>query len=519
ITVEGSGYRSNAIQEECEWVQINFGTHQTITSTQVLMGTDINRGTFSTTFRIDTQAYGETWITAVGTDTGRLGTTIFFITPEITRVAPLSGVVGRIITMEGRGFYLDKDIYIRFGSDPSSDPDLQKLCDNHNGTFSVIFTANTEPYGTKIITAYNTSPFEIKATSTFVILAKISNLEPTSGRVGQIVTVQGTGFGTGTVRIDFGTKETITTIIATANGTFSTTFTVNTQYGGSQTITCYDLVNPQPSVTTVFNIRSNITSREPANGNVGQVITVTGRGYIGTVSIHFGTHQTITSIAVSTNGTFSTSFIADEQPTGSRVITCADTNSLDTTTFIIRAYIILVSPTTGRVGDPVTLQGTGFVGSETVRIQFGTHQTITTTQATPAGTFSVTFLVSTQPYSTKWITAYSEGAPVADTSIFRILPNIISLDPLQGSVSTFITISGTGFETGTVYIHFGTHKTITTTVGNGNGTFSLTFRVSTQSWGTKTITAFTSATVFSTINFIITSAYIINLTPTDGSVS
>ncbi|MEW6104001.1 MAG: right-handed parallel beta-helix repeat-containing protein, partial [bacterium] len=98
-----------------------------------------------------------------------------------------------------------------------------------------------------------------------------------------------------------------------------------------------------------------------------------------------------------------------------------------------------------------------------------------------------------------------QGDKVSDWVDYKPwLPAITSLAPSFGLVGTTITVQGMGFATNTlVSIDFGTHPTITTTQSSINGTFSTTFIVSTQSPGTKLITATDSYGNLATTTFVL----------------
>ncbi|MEW6103972.1 MAG: hypothetical protein AB1630_09230 [bacterium] len=81
-----------------------------------------------------------------------------------------------------------------------------------------------------------------------------------------------------------------------------------------------------------------------------------------------------------------------------------DAGSQDTIPFRILGSIIFLSPTQGGPSTIVTMRGLGIRDSGLVRIDFGTHQTITTTISSNNGTFSATFITSTQPGGQKTIT-------------------------------------------------------------------------------------------------------------------
>ncbi|MBI4778315.1 hypothetical protein HY792_05300, partial [Candidatus Desantisbacteria bacterium] len=524
VTIAGTGFHSGTT------VCISFGTNQTITTT-----TSSSNGTFSATFRIDTQFSGTKGITAMTTKVGEAAEESY-ATFEITGayiilVSPISGAVGKeFVTVMGVGFDGSQTVRIDFGTHQT----ITSVLSTPSGTFSTSFRVSTQPYGTTQITASTTREKNITKnengviTTFFITGAWITVVNPTFGVVGSIVTLQGIGFkATETIKIDFGTHYTITTTTASLSGTFSTTFRVNSQSFNTKIITATGLGSDQ-SCTTEFAIRGDITLLTPISGYIGVIIIIEGRG-VGsgsTVSIDFGTHQTITTTTASTNGTFSTTFQIDTQSATTKVITARDGNEGNslTTSFQILSKLIEFYPRSGTVGTTITLIGNGYGSGSVMQIDFGTSQTITTTTSTENGTFSVTFCVNTQPYSSKTITVtdlslYISGQSYyRDTTTFVILSKIISLNPPDGSVSTLVTITGTGFGTGTVRIDFGTHQTITTTAGNNNGTFSLTFRVNTQSWGTKVITVSTSSDVLNTTIFTITGAYIIMVSPTSGPV-
>ena len=88
-------------------------------------------------------------------------------------------------------------------------------------------------------------------------------------------------------------------------------------------------------------------------------------------------------------------------------------------------YIQKLSPSSGPVGCLVTIEGRSIATQTQLFIHFGTHQTITTTQSSNLGTFSLTFLVNTQAYGTKIITASCPDGLFATTGFY--IPAVIGL--------------------------------------------------------------------------------------------
>ncbi|MEK9149471.1 MAG: hypothetical protein AAB267_05435, partial [Candidatus Desantisbacteria bacterium] len=403
---------------------------------------------------------------------------------------------------------------------------------SQNGTFSVSFITDTQPYGTVVVTAQGSAGGNV--TTVFVILSNITQVIPSAARVGDTVTVFGNGYPNGTVTIHFGSHQTITTGTANPNGTFSITFIVSTQEYGSHTITANgkDIGSED---TIAFTILPKVYLVLPPSGPVGTIVTVKGTGYISELNalkIKFGTADESGFIAgsvVGNNGTFSITFVIDTQPGGTTVVTIREVSGVTidaTNIFYLTGSITTVNPTNGRVYETITIQGTGFDGAGTVTIDFGTHQTITTILSSSNGTFSVTFIADIQPKGPKVITASTSPTKQSSTAVFELMGAYINFispsPPSSGPVGQIVTIAGVGFhQYATVTVHFGTHYTITTTPGNLNGTFSVTFCVDTQPSCTKVITAWTtdgSTYEIATTTFKIHGAYITLVSPTSGPV-
>ncbi|MEK7813414.1 MAG: hypothetical protein AAB296_06600, partial [Candidatus Desantisbacteria bacterium] len=501
VTLSGNGFGT-------ETLQIDFGTHQTITTTQA------QGGVFLVTFLIDTQPIGTQGVTVTGLTYYGKSYISFCILPEIIIVNPGEGVVNQLITVEGTGFGGSETIRIDFGNTNSITTSLTST----NGTFSTTFLVNTQKYSTKTITATGSAySFDIE-TDTFAIKPDIAQVIPQFGVVGTKVTLIGTGYENGEeVGIDFGTHQTITTTIASSNGTFSTTFVVDTQpIGTSSTPGDFNIVGRgilSESAKNWFYIEPNTILVTPSSGPVGTKVTVEGTGYDygEKIWISFGTldiGEPITSVWPSINGTFSASFIVNTQPIGTTIITAivgsggyppaGHQGEKSATVFIITPKITIVNPSRGVVDTVVTVEGTGFAGAgntEVIKINFGTHETITTTTTSLNGTFSVTFIVDTQPALTRVITATGLNSIITlsygfATNTFFIEAEITLITPSTDVVGEVATLIGEGYGANEeVRIDFGTHKTITTTIASGNGTFSTTFIISTQEWGTRVVTA------------------------------
>ncbi len=214
----------------------------------------------------------------------------------------------------------------------------------------------------------------------------------------------------------------------------------------------------------------------PTSGPVGYKVIIEGNGYTpnSLIWIDFGTSYTIATTIASINGTFSTTFIVDTQPAGTRVVTVNQGYSRPTNSFIITSKITFVSPNSGLPGTVITILGTGFSDNSQVVIDFGTTKSIATRYTTNNGSFSSTFLVDTQLGGTMVLTA-KDGLGNVATSCFFVL-DIISLSISTSTFSfglqsldawteatqtTIITNNGNVDED-----FFGQLGTFTTTTGN-----------------------------------------------------
>ncbi|MEW6104244.1 MAG: right-handed parallel beta-helix repeat-containing protein, partial [bacterium] len=88
--------------------------------------------------------------------------------------------------------------------------------------------------------------------------------------------------------------------------------------------------------------------------------------------------------------------------------------------------ITLVNPNSGPIGTIVTIEGQGFTTQTQVFIDFGTHPTIAARESSITGTFSITFMVDTQPVCTKVITARNEYGKSA-TTLFKLMSGVLGI--------------------------------------------------------------------------------------------
>jgi len=282
-------------------------------------------------------------------------------TPTITSLSPTTAAVGASVTITGTNF----------GS-PQGNSTVQ-----FNGT-----TASVTAWGSSSITATvpsgaTTGNVVVTVSSqasngvnfTVVPAPSITSLSPTTGAVGAEVAIAGANFGatqsSGSVTFN-GTATTPTSwsasTIAVPVPSGATTGNVVVNASGVASNTVSFTVVPAPSITSL-----SVTS-----GVVGASVTITGANFsspqgTGTVSFN-GTDATPTSW----NATNIVTTVPIEATTGNVVVSASGVASNGIGFTVVEGLSITgISPTSGVVGEVVTLTGTGFgaiQGTSTVKL-------------------------------------------------------------------------------------------------------------------------------------------------------
>jgi len=317
---------------------------------------------------------------------------------------------------------------------------------------------------------------------------------PSSGPVGTPVTITGSGFTPSayyTITF-YNTTVSFTQVVAasiiTSGGSFSTTFVVPECPKATYTVQVTSGVN---NPYTYFTVTPKIELNK-FTGYVGDEVKVSGTGFAAdkgvTITFHnvnVGTAET-NILGSFTNATFT----VPESYRGIHTVKATDaSNYYDTATFTTKQSIT-VSPTSGAVGNEVTVSGTGFRDDKPITITFDSI-IVTTSPATVTtddnGSFSnATFTVPTAVNDTYKVKA-NDGY-YDDSADFTVAAGT-TLNQTTGNVGTSLVITGTGFVVnGTVTVTYDNIQVATATVST-DGTFSATFEVPASEGGDHTITA------------------------------
>jgi len=357
-------------------------------------------------------------------------------------------------------------------------------------------------------------------------------LDTYQGRIGQPITISGTGFFASQTEsrginicfarvhpggtIDYSTDiyEIVKVVMLNSLGAFNTSFTVPTALTGGTThenvssgdyfvfVTYY---YPERSTNqngigildiTPFSIIASSIMVSPDQGIVGTDITISGVGFSIQEGIQIrydGNPVAITSgDALADNTGAFTNIISIPSSTGG-LHTITAIGSVSSTsaeaTFTVSPEIT-INPEEGTVGTPVTVIGRGFQASRNIPITFNNINVATAT-SDANGSFTSIITVPIPAIGTYEVKVtdgtYTDKANFSVGLDAQISPETSTASP--GHVGTQVTISGAGFTAGgTVTVTYDGTQVATTTVATDRS-FSATFNAPASSSGAHTIIA------------------------------
>lgn len=416
---------------------------------------------------------------------------------NVTSPSPASGAAGSNVTLQGRGFSyqgstsiywadLDGSSTVLIGTAGASDP---------NGWFNLTAEVPTTGYAPGTYAFWGVDGDADCAGAEYVLTGSnepILTLDPTSGLPGTVVAATGINFAMNS-QITFTFDGGAVPSTCTANGTGSfpgatgtpCTFSVPTvQEGedGGQNVVATDSFSNTASASFSVSTWLLITST-PTTGAVGTPVTVVGSGWPAgeTIShVVFGVSLIGTAAEVScTGGTpvvnlsggWSCSFSVPPIHPGTYWVIAVDSAGLQfsNNTFTVSGLTITSTPLIGPAGAPVTVNGTGWIPEDSVKIGMGpvgisggigTSVGFTTVNATGGFTFS--FTVPTLGAGAYWALAYDttqnpDGGPgtiVNSTNSFTVIAGLTITNPITtGGAGTPLNVVGTGWTEGETISH------------------------------------------------------------------
>ena len=422
---------------------------------------------------------------------------------------PDTGAPGTTVTVYGTGYTASDQIRIDFNWMPRVTATVSPT-----GVLSTSFTVPNVGEGIYQVQAYSTSGMAYVASDYFTVVSAEIEIDPEEGPVGTEVEISGEGFDDreditveydgDEVDIESGDYRTDT------DGEFqNTTIIIPESIAGDHTITVIG-EDSDLEAEAEFTVEEELIIN-PDEGPPGTEVTVTGTGFgnRSDVTIYFDGDEVETD-RTSRYGSFTATFTVPALAPGKYDIEAEDDddNTADADFTIIAANIGL-NPTSGKVGTGLTVTGTGFTGTVTIKYDGVTKATATAS----AGAFSATFNAPASASGAHTVAA-SDSVSTANAS-FTVSADA-SLSQTTGYGGDEVTVSGTGFRANqALTIAFdGTDALTTTTDATGN--VSDTFTVPALATGTYDVVfSRDGVTVFTTSFEVLASA---SLSQTSGNV-
>ena len=313
------------------------------------------------------------------------------------------GTVGSNLTVTGRGFN-SNETGIRLIYDGS--PLETDFSASNKGSWQNTFKVPPSSSGQHIFDAEGTTPANDVENRTFTIVPRIE-LSPTSGWVGTVIGIAGSGFASGetNIKVIYDGLTVKTGIAADTKGSWQSSFSTPTSTKGSHEVNAFGAVTSEDSVTKVsFNVSPDI-KLQLASSYLGDAIHVGDSLWISGV----GFEANETGIKVTFDGTLvASNVIADakgswadrlEMPSGIRGEHTIDASGEITKAGDIPDAIIIISPkiemnpTSGAIGGEITVRGTGFAASQIITISFDGAKLASNTATDTKGNFIASFKI------------------------------------------------------------------------------------------------------------------------------
>jgi hypothetical protein len=195
----------------------------------------------------------------------------------------------------------------------------------------------------------------------------ITSFTPMNGVVGTTVTINGSGF-TGVTGVSFGATAPNFSVLS---DTQITAVVPPEALTGKIQVSVGSVVATSPKR---FGVKPTISSFTPAGGTVGSQVTITGTGFAGATIVKFGTVSATFTIDSPTQ---ITAVVPPGATKGKIHVLTAGGDAASSTAFKVVPVIFSFSPSSGIVGTVVTIDGSGFVPSATVKFHGVNSATVT----------------------------------------------------------------------------------------------------------------------------------------------
>ncbi len=439
----------------------------------VCSGTTGANGSFVCTFAVPPATYGPHTLNA--STAGVYATFSISIFSALTST-PSSGTVGSGVEVIGTGYASVQAYSIVWGS-------ITTICSgltNATGNLACSFAVPQAPAGSHPI---NASVGSLKNETLFAVVPAVS-ASPTSGSVGSLAVLTGTGFDANApyTLLWNGTTTLSCSDLTDADGGISCAFTVPVAPGGVTPI----VVNEASFLlTTNFTVTPTV-GISPHVGTVGSRAEITGQGLFATetFSLFWNDSMALCSGSASAAGQYDCNFTIPAAPGGTHLLTWEQGSSSFTLEFtIVPAFSISLS--SGPVGTAVSASGNGFDATASFALAWNASTALCSGTTSASGELSCSFVTPYAPGGVHSINV-TEGSYSLSAS-FKITPSL-EISPTTAAVGSTVTVSGEGFAANSPYaVSWTATGLLCSGTTNTNGGFACSFVVPSVIAGNYTI--------------------------------
>lgn len=382
-------------------------------------------------------------------------------------LSPDTGPVGKTVTVTGTGAtklgriraYWDG---LEAADELVTEPAVVKATAAQ--TFEFNITIPEDYWGTHYVIVKDMTTNDVTDPLEFNITSAIT-LDPSTGLKNDVITVEGTGFGSELeVALTFNDTQlttTPTTVETSTVGSFSCTFKVPIAVYGSCTVNATDEDGHWNS--TAFKVGATITL-SPPEGPSGTVVAITGRGFRAstgtevTIEVDGVTASQIAAIKTKSDRTFTGQFVIPgngSMPSADDYTVTATAVDSGTETFTLTGNSsISLSPSSAAPRTAVTIEGANFTAKAGVEVtvKFDTIEVGTlTTNSTGGFKGSIT---TPAPVKTFLVNASDEYGVWATVSFISAI-TVLAASEDEGPVGTCVTLTAFGLEGDYANVTFG----------------------------------------------------------------
>ena len=354
------------------------------------------------------------------------------------------GPVGTNVTLKGHGFAASQPIQVKFKGTV-----IKTTTANTVGSWTVFCTIPETPAGGYTFDVGPQDPDVVWLSKYFKVTPKIT--APSSGKVGQTITVEGTGFASEEedIEITFDGEVRKENISANKDGSWTANIIVPARKCGDYIIDASGKTTRARYVDDAeFEVIAGI-SVEPISSYVGGTINVTGGGFEPgetgiKVSFNGMVVPTTTILPIDNYGSWKSSFVLPSSAYGEHEVSASgETTTAVTTTLDTLAKITGLSSYEGAPGDYISLTGNGFHGSQTLTVTVGGIAASGDMYSQSNGNVAISFRVPKGSIEGQQTLVVTDEGAASDSVNFMVTKKTLSTTPLPISPKDSTLRSGT----------------------------------------------------------------------------